>query len=115
MEIDGVKLDEDGNEVDDAILQKFASAGTKTAIAKKKLGHSKFLDVLRGQIPKFDVTQRGMQSINHTIYNIEQTKLALTPIDDKRFVCSDGEHTRVLGHFLNDLEGISFDDDIDEI
>ena len=48
-----------------------------------------------------NVIQRTIQSFNHELFNVEHNKLALTAIDDKRFVCEDGVHTRALGHFEN--------------
>ena len=91
MEVHGLKT-----------IQKSAAAGTKKAVAKKILTHQIFMEVLHGQRELFNVTQRTLQSINHQVYLMEHNKIALTAIDDKRYVCSDGIYTRALGHFRND-------------
>ena len=102
LKVDGVGWDAESGEAVEKILQKSATAGTPKSIAKKKLTHSKFLEVLRLQLPGFEVEQRSIRSFNHQLFNVKQTKLALSAIDDKRFICSDGAHTRALGHVDND-------------
>lgn len=81
-------------------IQKAATAGTKSHLAKKYLTHQKFLDVLNETKLTVQVKQRSIRSYNHRLFNIEQRRTALSSIDDKRHVLPDGT-TRALGHFRN--------------
>lgn len=42
--------------------------------------------------------QNLFRNIKHTIFSVIQNKLALSPYDDKRYICADGVHTLAWGH-----------------
>ena len=39
------------------------------------------------------------RSYRHEVYTDEVNKVALCPIDDKRYILEDGVHTLALGHY----------------
>ena len=45
------------------------------------------------------VTSKHIRSYSHKLYNIQQTKLALSPFDNKRYVLQGGVHTLPIGHY----------------
>lgn len=84
------------------IDQKVASAGTKSRIAAKHLTHQRYLDILNGA-PDLEVQQTTIRAQDHRLYNLCQTRVALSAVDDKRFCLSDGT-TRAHGHYKNYLD-----------
>ena len=82
------------------IFQKTATAGTKAHVAKRHLQHEKFVAVFNGQLQEVTVAQNSIRAYGHDLFNITQNKVALSAIDDKRFVLPDGT-TRAHGHFRN--------------
>jgi uncharacterized protein YeeX (DUF496 family) len=66
----------------------------------------KFLDekqkVIGKGIPKentqLDVSSQHLRSFKHQMFTIEQTKIALSPYDNKRFILPDGITTLPFGH-----------------
>ena len=83
---------------DEGSCQKLASAGTKSRVAARELKHQRYLDVLRGA-NEYHIEQTTIQSREHRLFNIRQTRVALSAIDDKRYVLEDGIRTRAHGHF----------------
>ena len=80
--------------------RKMATAGVKNAIAKHKLLHNKFKDVLLGG-NEVSIEQKTIRSINHKLFTVNQRKNALSAIDDKRFILPDLVSTRAIGHHSN--------------
>lgn len=88
--------------------QKQASAGVKTVLAKRHLQHRIYKNILlshqqTGKFAEFSVDQRTIRSFNHRVFNVKQSRIALSNIDDKRFVLDDNITTRAHGHFANDV------------
>ena len=44
-------------------------------------------------------TQNSIRSIRHKVYSIRQTKVALNPRDDKRYILADKINTLPWGHY----------------
>lgn len=44
-------------------------------------------------------SQNTIRSKKHTLFSIRQEKIALSPFDDKRFICSNGVDTLPWGHY----------------
>eukprot|EP00873_Tetraselmis_striata_P014085 jgi/Tetstr1/434349/TSEL_023455.t1 len=84
---------------DDAITTKRTAKGIKKAVAKQKLDLPAYKASLGGAA--CTVTQRMIQSRGHRLCTVEATKAALSPYDDKRWICADGVTTRPHGHFRN--------------
>ena len=43
--------------------------------------------------------QNILRSYNHEVYTEEINKVALSALDDKRYILSDGIHTLAWGHY----------------
>jgi hypothetical protein len=54
---------------------------------------------LNGERLKVDIV--SLRSYDHNIFTQTQTKVALSPFDDKRFMLDDCIQTRPHGHYLN--------------
>ena len=83
-----------------------ATAGVKRQIAKNHLRHEDFKSVLQQQSNyiTMELQQTTIRSFKHKLFAVQQEKVALSAVDDKRFICSDSVTTRAYGHFLTDLE-----------
>ena len=42
---------------------------------------------------------KGIQSVDHHLYTIELNKIALSPLDDKRYILNNGCDTLAYGHY----------------
>ena len=72
--------------------------GVKKSTAKKSITHEDYKKCLftgKEQLRKMNI----IRSRIHEIYTEEVNKVALCPIDDKRHILKDGEHTLSLGHY----------------
>ena len=45
------------------------------------------------------VTTRRLGSSNHEIFMFENEKIAITPLEDKRYLLDDGIHSLAYGHY----------------
>ena len=86
--------------------RKLAAVGVKSCIAKKYLSHQDFLDCVKQVQGKESrsVIQTSIRAYKHKLFVNQQSKVGLSAIDDKRFVCEDGFSTRAHGHWKNDFE-----------
>ena len=82
--------------------QKIASAGVKKKVAKRDLTHEKYREALFGK--DVMVQQNSIRSFKHDVYQIRQTKIGLSNVDDKRYVEHNGIITRAHGHWFTKLE-----------
>lgn len=80
------------------ITQKLASAGVKDKLAKH-LVHQRYLNILNGA-SEFLVKQTTIRAHDHRLYNVQQTRIALSAIGDKRYIIRAGS-TRAHGHWRN--------------
>jgi len=45
-----------------------------------------------------EITSNHLRSFKHEMFSIQQQKVALSPLDNKRYLCDDGIHTLPYGH-----------------
>ena len=72
--------------------------GIKKSVVKKSIAHEDYKKCLftgKEQLRKMNVIRSHM----HEIYTEEVNKVALCPIDDKRYILEDCVHTLALGHY----------------
>ena len=82
----------------DVKCHKFATKGLKKAIAENELLHRKFITCLEEK-QKFKVTAKHFRSVAHAVKTVDETKVALSCFDDKRYIMEDGIHTLAYGHY----------------
>lgn len=63
----------------------------------KSIKHEEMLRVLNNNCTT-NVISKHLRSFKHTMYTIEQEKIALSPLDNKRYMCEDGITTLPYGH-----------------
>ena len=80
--------------------------GIKKSVVKRDISHKFYRDCLFNK-KIFDATMNKIQSKNHFLSTIQQTKTALQPMDDKRVLCDDGINSLAFGHY-----SLNNDDDI---
>ena len=73
--------------------------GIKKSVVKRDICHKFYRDCLLNKTI-FEATMNKIQSKNHLLSTIQQTKTALQPIDDKRWLCEDGINSLAFGHYL---------------
>ena len=77
--------------------------GIKKQVVKSSISHEDYKTCLitgKEQLRK----QNILRSYNHEIYTEEVNKIALSALDDKRYILSDGMHTLAWGHYkIKDL------------
>lgn len=72
--------------------------GVKKYVLNKKICFDDYLRCIRNNCTITE-TQNTIRSKNHTVFTIEQSKIALSPLDDKRKILSNGIDTLPYGHF----------------
>ena len=77
--------------------------GIKKQVVQSSISHEDYKTCLltgKEQLRK----QNILRSYNHEVYTEEVNKVALSALDDKRYILSDGVHTLALGHYkIKDL------------
>ena len=77
--------------------------GIKKQVVENSISHEDYKTCLRTgkqQLRK----QNILRSYNHEVYTEEVNKVALSALDDKRYILSDGVHTLAWGHYkIKDL------------
>ena len=63
-----------------------------------RLMHSEFKKVLLRSSQLF-ATFNSIRSFKHNVYSFKETKLALSPFEDKRWLCSNGVHSLAYGNY----------------
>ena len=71
--------------------------GVKKAVLKKTITHDDYKECLLNQ-QLFRREMTGLRSHGHQIYGESVQKLALSPLDTKRYILSDGINTLAFGH-----------------
>lgn len=72
--------------------------GIKTNVVDRKITFNDYLNCLRNNVENIQ-TQRLLKSELHEMYSVEQTKIALSPFDDKRHIINNSTDTLPWGHF----------------
>ncbi|KAJ8953853.1 hypothetical protein NQ318_006704 [Aromia moschata] len=80
--------------------------GVKSNVVKNKINFEDYLDCITKFIENkpqeeflLHKTQRCIQSKLHDVYSVEQTKIALNPVDDKRCILPGVHDTLPWGHY----------------
>ena len=63
-----------------------------------RLMHSEFKKVLLRSSQLF-ATFNSIRSFKHNVYSFKETKLALSPFEDKRWLCSNEVHSLAYGNY----------------
>lgn len=79
------------------------SKGIKLNVVRNKITFNDYLSCLQNKT-ELRAVQRSIISRAHDVYSIKQTKIALSPHDDKRFLIQNSYGTLPWGHYriLND-------------
>ena len=72
--------------------------GTSKVQVKKSLSFDNYLQCVM-EAKTTNVKQHSIRSYKHKMYTIEQNKLALSPIDTKRWLMNDGISSLAHGHY----------------
>ena len=95
------------------VSEKQIAKGTKKCVKKKYLRHHHFKTVLT-DLSVIRVKQNAIRSKHHKLGTYNQTRIALTAFDTKRWIRDDGIHTLAHGHYETRLGyGIHWDEQID--
>ena len=81
-------------------VEKKTAKGIRKNTIRRSLRHHMYKDVLFDEKVN-DATMRTIRSVNHQLYSVKIKKIALSPFDDKRYVCDDKVTTRAHGHYAN--------------
>ncbi|CAG9820763.1 unnamed protein product [Phaedon cochleariae] len=73
------------------------SKGVKTNVVKNKIGFEDYLACLK-EFKQITTSQRCIRSYAHNVFSIEQSKVALSPYDDKRYLIPVSFETLPCGH-----------------
>lgn len=75
--------------------------GVKTYVLKNSITFDDYVKCLNNIDKDFVISrsQNTIRSINHHVYSIKQSKIALSPYDNKRYICADKIHTLPWGHY----------------
>lgn len=80
----------------DNVIKK--SKGIKKCVVKRKIKFDDFVNCFKEHC-ELNKMQKTIRSIKHNVFNITQTKIALNPCDDKRFIRKNQSHTLAWGHY----------------
>ena len=79
-------------------VSKITAKGVPRRYAQKHLRHELYLRTLTDKTITH-ATYRQFRSTNHQLRTIEQTKVALSAFDNKRYILSDGISSVPYGHY----------------
>ena len=83
------------------------SKGVKTNVVKNLISFDDYKHCLENKDQIYR-TQRTIQSSLHNLYSVEQTKIALSPFDDKRSLLPNSNDTLPWGHYLVENRKMQF-------
>lgn len=87
-----------GNSIYNERMKK--SKGVKKCVVKKKITFDMYAECIHNNSRVTEV-QNTIRSIKHNVYTIQQTKVALSPSDDKRYIIKPaGTDTLAWGHWM---------------
>ena len=98
---DDINEDDQTNDVPDGSMvrmQKATVKAVKKQVKNKHLRHRHYVDTINN-LSTLKVIQNNIMSKNHVIMSVQQKKIALSAIDDKRWVKDDGINTLAFGHY----------------
>jgi len=74
--------------------------GVKSSVLKTKITFDDYVECLESWVSK-SVTQHTIKSEKHRVYSIAQSKIGLSPDDDKRLLIPHSYDTLPLGHYCS--------------
>ena len=83
---------------DNEAVESKTAKGVPYHCKNRKLQFSDYERSLREGIKK-TVEYNQIRSFNHQLYTIATRKVALSHLDNKRWICDDGIHTLAHGHY----------------
>ena len=85
---------------DGTTVENKTAKGVPHRIKDKQLKFQDYVTTLHEGIPK-SVSFNMIRSFKHQLYTCATNKIALSRLDNKRWICPDGVYTRAHGHYLN--------------
>ncbi|DAC81320.1 PolB [Mayetiola barley midge adintovirus] len=82
----------------DVVKMKMKAKGVKKYVLNSKITFKNYLDCIQNK-SIVSRSQNTFRSKNHTVYSISQHKVALSSLDNKRYVLNDNIDTLPWGHF----------------
>lgn len=80
-------------------LEKMKKAkGIKKYVLNKKITFNDYLDCIKNNCTIIR-EQNTFRSKNHTVFSVRQSKIALSPLDNKRYILDDNINTLPWGHY----------------
>lgn len=73
--------------------------GVKKYVLKNKITFQHYLDCIQKENCTVMQCQNTIRSINHNVFSIRQTKVALSPADNKRYILAGNIETLPWGHY----------------
>ena len=77
--------------------EKKTAKGVARAVIRKKVKHENYKEALFNNKISREMQHR-IQSNKHNVYTVQQNKVCLSPLDDKRYILEDGVRTLAYGH-----------------
>jgi hypothetical protein len=77
---------------------KKTAKGVKKSIKDNSITHEDYLNTLMTCTHK-PVTQNFIRSFNHNVFSIQQTKIGLSPVNDKKYLLQDGTSGYSYSHY----------------
>jgi hypothetical protein len=77
---------------------KKTAKGVKKSVKDNILTHQDYIDTLMQEKSK-TISQYTIRSYNYKVYSISQTKIGLSPVNDKKYLLEDGLSGYSYGHF----------------
>jgi hypothetical protein len=77
--------------------KKIAKGITKN-VKENNLTHDDYLSTLMTKVNK-KITQNTIQSYNHKVYSVSQTRTGLSGVNDKKYLLEDGISGYSYGHY----------------
>ena len=84
--------------LDDDDDEKKTCKGIKKCVKNTIIKHKNYKDTLLNEENK-NISQRTIRSYNHDVYSIETTKIALSAVNDKRYMVNNLD-SYAYGHYL---------------
>ena len=85
---------------DGSTIEHKTAKGVPHRVKKTAIHFQDYYDTLHVGTPK-SVTFNMIRSFNHQLYTCSTRKVALSRLDNKRWICPDGVFTRSHGHYKN--------------
>lgn len=82
----------------EGIVKMKKAKGVKKCVLTKTITFEDYLKCIRDNCT-ISRSQNTFRCKNHTVFTVKQTKIALSPFDNKRYILEDNIHTLPWGHY----------------